>query len=712
MTGISNEYKFTCALPVWEENKLDEMNCSILLRGIVNKGEAAVLRITAQSRYQVYVNGFFVSAGPARAAHGFYRVSEYDLSGHLTESENVVAIIAAGYNVNSFYLTEDKPFVCAELEVNSEIRYATGTDREFEAVCYHNRIQKVQRFSFQRPFTESYIFDSYYDAFFTHPEEKFRNIKLVKTQDKCFIERNVPYCEYKQIKAKTVVSKGILIPNKDAVKWDDRSLIEIDDKLKGFKEKELESCVVNELYSYKTQVMEPESFPMEPVKLGINCCAVYDMGLNTTGLIRLSLTAEHDTVIYAVFNEILPEEGVPDAGRNGCANVVRYALQGGRAYDLVSFEPYTYRYIQIVSMYAPCLITNVSQLREVYNEKLLTNLRKMPDGELQEIYDAAVESFVQNSTDIFMDCPSRERAGWLCDSFFTSKVEKELTGNSIVEHNFLENFLLPESFNYIPDGMLPMCYPADHNDTVYIHNWAMWYVIELKEYLERSSDRELIEKAKDRVYKLLRFTEKYENADGLLEKLESWVFVEWSEANDFVQDINYPTNMLYSLFLDSIAELYSDNSLREKAEKLRQTIREKSFDGEFFCDNAVLDENGVAVRTNNRTETCQYYAFFTKTATKESFPELYEKMINDFGPNRKDCNRYPDIPFSNAFIGNYLRLIILLENGENEKLQQEIRDFFLTMAKTTGTLWENMTDYASCCHGFASFVAYVLNKIV
>ena len=126
----------------------------------------------------------------------------------------------------------------------------------------------------------------------------------------------------------------------------------------------------------------------------------------------------------------------------------------------------------------------------------------------------------------------------------------------------------------------------------------------------------------------------------------------------------------------------------------------------------MLDENGVALRTTNRTETCQYYAFFTKTATKESFPELYNKMINEFGPDRKNNNRYPDVPFSNAFIGNYLRLIILLNDGENQKLLQEIRDFFLKMAETTGTLWENMTDYASCCHGFASFIAYVLNKVV
>ena len=30
-----------------------------------------------------------------------------------------------------------------------------------------------------------------------------------------------------------------------------------------------------------------------------------------------------------------------------------------------------------------------------------------------------------------------------------------------------------------------MCYPADHPDGTYIPNWAMWLILELKEYLEK-----------------------------------------------------------------------------------------------------------------------------------------------------------------------------------------------------------------------------------
>ncbi|MHB8336004.1 MAG: alpha-L-rhamnosidase-related protein [Ignavibacteriaceae bacterium] len=44
------------------------------------------------------------------------------------------------------------------------------------------------------------------------------------------------------------------------------------------------------------------------------------------------------------------------------------------------------------------------------------------DDSLNEIYSAAVQTFRQNSVDIFADCPSRERGGWLCDSYFPHKL--------------------------------------------------------------------------------------------------------------------------------------------------------------------------------------------------------------------------------------------------------------------------------------------------
>jgi alpha-L-rhamnosidase len=181
-----------------------------------------------------------------------------------------------------------------------------------------------------------------------------------------------------------------------------------------------------------------------------------------------------------------------------------------------------------------------------------------------------------------MDCPGRERAGWLCDSFFTARVEKCLTNTSNIETNFLENFLLPNKYDYLPDGMFPMCYPADHMDGIYIPNWAMWLVIELEDYLARTGNLKMINDFKVKVYKLIDFFGTYENADGLIEKLEKWVFVEWSKANELTQDVSYPTNMLYSAMLSAAGKIYHDEELLQKAEAIKNTIRQKSFNGKFF----------------------------------------------------------------------------------------------------------------------------------
>ena len=302
-----------------------------------------------------------------------------------------------------------------------------------------------------------------------------------------------------------------------------------------------------------------------------------------------------------------------------------------------------------------------------------------------------------------MDCPSRERAGWLCDSFWTARVERRLTCDSRIERNFLENFLLPERYDFIPDGMFPMCWPSDHNDETYIPNWAMWLVLELEEYLDRTGDLEMISSFREKMYKLVKFFDQYTNSDGLLEKLDSWVFLEWSESNKLVQDVNYPSNMLWARTLEAIGNMYGDRKLLDRAAAIKETVRQRAFNGSFFLDNAVR-RDGELVNGTVATESCQYYAFFTKTATPETYPQLWKTLVEDFGPQRKQTHAYPEVPFANAFIGNYLRLDTLFREGLGEQVRHEMEGYFVFMADKTGTLWEIDNDVASCDHGFASHV--------
>ena len=119
---------------------------------------------------------------------------------------------------------------------------------------------------------------------------------------------------------------------------------------------------------------------------------------------------------------------------------------------------------------------------------------------------------------------------------------------------------------------------------------------------------------KEQILAQVRYFEGYENAFGLLEKLGGWNFVEWSALNERVHDVSWPTNMLYSAFLAAVGELYRLNNLREKSERIRETVCEMGFDGRLFCDRAVRNENGTLVNTDEYSETAQYYALYFNLA--------------------------------------------------------------------------------------------------
>jgi alpha-L-rhamnosidase len=137
--------------------------------------------------------------------------------------------------------------------------------------------------------------------------------------------------------------------------------------------------------------------------------------------------------------------------------------------------------------------------------------------------------------------------------------------------------------------------------------------------------------------------------------------------------------------------------------------RRQSFDGEFFVDNAVR-KGGKLQATRNRSEVCQYFAFFFDVATPQTHGELWQKLVNDFGPKRQKTKAFPEVHPANAFIGNYLRLELLSRYGYPAQIKKELVDYYFYMAEQTGTLWENVGASASCDHGFASHVAHTFYR--
>ena len=210
---------------------------------------------------------------------------------------------------------------------------------------------------------------------------------------------------------------------------------------------------------------------------------------------------------------------------------------------------------------------------------------------------------------------------------------------------------------------------------------------------------------KEKAYALYRYFQAFENEYGLLEDLQGWIFVEWSEANtrEFVRGVNFPSNMIYALMLEYMGKLYHDDALLEKAKKIRKTIKEWSFNGTFFADNATRENGKLVRRDDHISETCQYYAIVTGMDVDKA---LKEKLIKEFGLFRKD--EYPNVVRSDVLPGDYMRFLWLCDIGECDRAIKECVLRFASMAEYSGTLWEKVRPTDSLDHGFASCAAVIL----
>lgn len=707
---LINPYSFRAATPVWETGTAHVMNRTVCFVATLPATQEPVLLAAAAScSFLLTVNGVYVAHGPARCCHGYFRVDEYDISEYLTQEINTVALRVASYNVNSFSYLNQPGFLCAEIVKGGEVLAATGGEG-FKAYPVTERLSKVQRYSFQRTFVETYALSERAFDYEVNPHTAVEPVSVEPAKAGNFLCRDIPMGRKDElVYPVSVIHRGMLSYSEKAGYYNAREISGVTPKFLAYREEEMEYASHREVGKCDPHSQVKVSESPACIHLEADTYADIEFPCNTTGIYELELEAQGDGEMFILFDELLHNEQVCPF-RMGLSNIITVIVKAGR-YHLTCAMPHVMKYARIMAKGTAMTVKGLHIHHVAFPASAIRTRFVGEDETMRRIYDAALETFRANSVDIYMDCPSRERAGWLCDSFFTSRVEYVLTGESRLERAFLQNYLLPEAFECIPQGMLPMCYPSDHYDETYIPNWAMWYAVELVEYLGRSGDWELVEGAKERMYDLVSFFGHYENEYGLLERLDSWVFLEWSKSNELTQDVSFASNMLYAYMLDGLGTLYQDAALIQKGEALRQVINQMAMTPSgFYCDNAYRREEGL-VLSGECTESCQYYAFFCNVATPETHPELWQTLVRHFGYDRVQKGLYPEIWPANAFIGNYLRLDLLDRYGLTDELYDNIKGYFAYMADSTGTLWENMSSHASCNHGFASHVIYWMDSL-
>lgn len=689
---------FLKAKPIWAEGKEREMNVQAVFCAEVKSTEQVCLHIGGTAFFRIFADDTFLAFGPARTAKGYIREEIYTLPVGTKE----VIIEAVGYYCKSIATVWQPSYIVAELQCKDEVLAYTGKD--FKAYEPMTKIQKTERYSVQRHFTE--IWD--YRKCESLTDEKYQVPIVVLNEMPDVLDRRVPYPEYRNVDLAAASSFGTLEYDEERPYKPIRYSWASVPKEWGIFDWDKIPYHPYTWIQRHNQIIRQKNVSL-PLTLNKGEYVVFDFKQIEAGFVRANIESFKESDVVIAYTEFYEGDEFVFQNMN-VHNVVEFFLPEGDAREVQSFEPYTYRFailavkegsIRLNGFGVKTYMLGTEHVRKIETE----------DNVLNAIYQAAIRNYAHNEVDLYMDCPSRERAGWIGDSYFTAKGEYALTGDTKTEDAFLENYRLFVNEGYFPDGVVPECYPADAPPKGdFIPQFTMLFILEVAEYIQERGHADMTEAFRERIYSLLKFYRQYENEDGLLERLPSWNFVEWGPANDWTKDVSYPTNFLYSKVLECIGGLYNDKECLKRCEEVRKAATKQSFNGHYFMDHAVRDEKGKLVLQKEASEVGQYYAvlFGNIDINSENFKELKELILHVFSPDRDGA--MPEILEFNMIMGAYMRMELLAKMKEYDLLLHDVKRMFGQMEQDTGTLWEYRIHKGSYDHGICAYVAVAIQN--
>ena len=678
---------------VWAEGQKNQMNRAFAFVLDLGKKQMGEICLSAASCYKVIADGKLMGFGPNRTAHGYARAAVYPFNAQY------ITVEVQSHFVPNFCWVKREPFFACVLKTESGKEYFA---EDFNCFALSDRVQKVRRYSFQRGFCETYINEKDRTAlYFCKPQNAFPRVKTEKAELPHLLPSETLNPALSEIFAEKVIDSGYCKTSPEIAVYVDRTETLIGTVIEGFKRGEWQDFSTDEISRITY---------LSGAKSGDYAYETLDFSRIVTGIVEVEIIAGNAGEVFFAFDEILSDEKLKTIKpfRGGTANVFKWTVKKAGVYNLSAFEPYAFRYANVIT--SAGVKANVT-VRAYENPEAGKMLFECDDKKIEQIMEAARHTFAHNAVDLLTDCPSRERAGWLSDSFFSSVAERVFTGDNKVERAFLQNYILADKSGH-PKGMIPRCYPADYyEEDGFIPNWSLWYILEIYKYFAQYGYDETVEKSRANVEGILNYFVDFENEFGVLEDLKGWIFVEWSAANnsDHINGINVPSNACYYASLLAAAKVYGIKGLKEKAEKVKDYLLKNAYVDGFFVDNLIRNEKGDIIPTENYTETCQYYMFFFKCADKHTHKELFDKMLNEYGKSDSSASGgnpvKKQLTPSNMIYGVYMRLELLMREQKRVELLNECVRYFYDMTQKTGTLWENNTASASCDHGFASYVS-------
>jgi hypothetical protein len=149
------------------------------------------------------------------------------------------------------------------------------------------------------------------------------------------------------------------------------------------------------------------------------------------------------------------------------------------------------------------------------------------DAELTRLYRAGVRTTEMNSFDAFTDCPTREQRAWVGDGVVHQMVHLVANEDWRLARNYITLGASPRS-----DGMLPMTVVGEAEDGggFSIPDWALHWIHGVWNLYRHDGDRDATLARLPVVERILRWYANYVDEHGTVSDVPEWNLIDWSSV--------------------------------------------------------------------------------------------------------------------------------------------------------------------------------------
>lgn len=343
--------------------------------------------------------------------------------------------------------------------------------------------------------------------------------------------------------------------------------------------------------------------------------------------------------------------------------------------------------IDIETLGEPLVLKDMHLIESRYPVELESSFEAVGDARFAEIRKICARAMQMCCHEMLFDCPYYEQQMYPGDSRVELLVLSAMSRDDRIIKRAIEIFELATR----DDGSCPMNFPTRGIQESY--TYTLCYLCMYGDYLAGGADREWLRARIPGMRKSLSGVEYYENADGLLENLPGWSFMDWAvdwpnqgttPDSRFGYGVSAEINLFYILAMQSAAKVEAafGNDLQarywlEKSERLKKKIIEK-----FWCEKRGLLSDTPAMKYFS--EHAQALAIIGDVLPTDKRERAFKHLVED-----KDLSRctvyfsyylfdaYFKMGRSDLFLKRLdlwrgyvdLGVTTLLEKPENEKIE-------------------------------------------